>query len=170
MPDWFPVLTLLIGYGTKSLTDWIQHRRAVEREREGRDATRRDQLFERRATFQRETLLALQEAAAELGRATGRICHLDTMAIRNTGKTQLLPDDLDEGYRLAQVRTSLLAVRVRDDSVRELAEQFRRISVDCTAAKSQEDRDRQMHLAMQTNIQLNERIGELLRTLDDAES
>ena len=68
-------------------------RSTVEREREARNATRRDQLFERRATFQRETLLALQEAASDLGRATGRISHLDTMAVRTTGKTQLLPED-----------------------------------------------------------------------------
>lgn len=34
----FPVLTLLTGYGTKSLSDWIQDRRTREREREARDA------------------------------------------------------------------------------------------------------------------------------------
>jgi hypothetical protein len=170
MPDWFPVVTLLIGYGTKSLTDWVQHRRTTERERVARQAVRQDQLFERRVTFQRETLLALQEAAAELGRATGRISHLDTMAVHSTGKTQLLPDDLNQGYHLAQVRMNLLGVRVRDDSVRDLVEKFRQFSVQSTMADTQKDRDRAMNAAMQTHIQLNERIGELLRTLDDTES
>src|SRR5579864_8701061 len=170
MPDWFPVATLLIGYGTKSLTDLVQHRWSVKRERDAREAIRRDQLFERRATFQRETLLALQDAVNDLGRATGRVCHLDAMAIHTTGKRQLLPDDLDEGYRHAQVRCSTFAVRVRDNVVRELVEQFRQVSADSTDAKDQDERDRAMKLAMQTAIQLNERIGELLRTLDDAES
>jgi hypothetical protein len=171
MPTWLPtIITFLLGFGTKWLTDWAQHRRIVERDREAREATRREQLFERRATFQRETLLALQQAAAELGRATGRIGHLDTMAIRATGRTQRLPDDLDEGYRLAQVRTSMLTVRVRDAAIRELAEQLRQLSVDSIDAKTEDDRDRIMNAAMQANIQLNERIGEVLRTLDDAES
>jgi hypothetical protein len=174
MPDisstsWFPVLTLLIGYGTKSLTDWFQHRRAVQREREAREATRQDQLFERRATFQRETLLALQEAAMKLGRATGAIHHKDIMALRTTGKQQLLPADLDEDYRVAQARTSMLASRVRDNAVRELVEQFRKFSTESTLVKTQED-NRALTAMMQIHDQLNQRIGELLRTLDDADA
>jgi hypothetical protein len=168
MPTWLPpIITFLLGFGTKWLADWAQHRRTVEREREAREATRREQLFERRCTFQRETLLALQDAAAALGRATGRVSHLDTMAVRTTGKTQRLPDDLDEGYRLAQVRTNMLAVRVRDASIRELVEQFREFSTSCAMAKTQEDRDRATDSAMETHIKLNEQIGKVLRTLDD---
>lgn len=167
MPDWVPpIVTFLIGFGTKWLTDWAQHRRTVAREREAREATRRDQLFERRVTFQRETLLALQEAAADLGRATGRVSHLDTMAVRTTGRTQLLPDDLDEGYRLAQARTNMLGVRVSDASVRELVEQFRGLSADCVMARTQEDRDRAMNAAGDTHDRLNEHIGSVLRMLD----
>src|SRR5687768_4612193 len=68
--EWFPVFTLLLGYGTKAFSDWFQHRRAREREREARDAARRDQLFERRTSFQRQTLLDLQEAIMRLTRTT----------------------------------------------------------------------------------------------------
>src|ERR1700744_2398231 len=35
---WFPVLTLLIGYGTKYLTDWVQYQRIIKRERENRES------------------------------------------------------------------------------------------------------------------------------------
>jgi len=59
---WFPVFTLVLGYATKSVSDWIEHRLTLERDRGIRDAERRVQLAERRASFQRETLLNLQEA------------------------------------------------------------------------------------------------------------
>jgi hypothetical protein len=60
---------------------------------------RRDQLFERRTTFQRQTLLDLQEASTQLARSVGAINHQERVAHRSTGKwsKQLVPDDLDEG-------------------------------------------------------------------------
>src|SRR5229473_2648308 len=111
MPDitaqtWFPVLTLLVGYATKSLSDWIQNKRSIAREREGREAARQDQRVAQRITFQRETLLELQEATMQLGRTTSRSHHLDEMAFResNNWRKNFLPDDLDEGHRQAQAR------------------------------------------------------------------
>jgi len=103
-PTWFPVLTLLIGYGTKSLSDWIQNKRAIARDRETREAARHDQRVAQRITFQRETLLELQEVSMQLGRATGRANHLDEVAYHesNNWRKSLLPDDLDEAYRMAQ--------------------------------------------------------------------
>jgi hypothetical protein len=93
MPDltqttWFPVVTLLIGMGTTSLTDWIKYRRDIARERDSREATRKEQRVERRVTFQRQTLLDLQEACVNLGRATGASHHKDGMAFKETGKWQ----------------------------------------------------------------------------------
>jgi hypothetical protein len=177
MPDitstnWFPVLTLLIGYGTRSLSDWLQHRRSVERERDAREATRRDRLFERRSTFQRDTLLALQEATMRLARATGAIHHQDTMSFRSTGiwQRQLLPDDLNEGFRLAQVETSTLAARVRDDATRELVARFRKLCADSVISVSQAQGDGLMTNMSPMLDDLNQRIGELLRTLDDADT
>jgi hypothetical protein len=59
--SWFPVLTLLLGFVTASISDWLRDRRAGLREREARETGRREQLFQRRTTFQRQTLLELQE-------------------------------------------------------------------------------------------------------------
>jgi hypothetical protein len=122
MTTWFPVLTLLIGYGTKSLSDWVQNKRTVLREREAREAARHDQRVAGRITFQRETLLELQEVSMQLARATGRAHHLDEMAHResNSWRRNLLPDDLDESYRVAQARVLMLGVRVRDETIRAL--------------------------------------------------
>jgi hypothetical protein len=168
IPFWFPVLTLLIGYLAKLLTDWIQYRRSVRGEREAREGKRRDELFERRNTFQRETLLALQEAFMQLARVTGAINHQDTMSGKSGGRQQL-PDELNEGYHAAQTRTSMLASRVRDNRVRELVEQFRQFSVDSTLAATQGARDRALTAMAELHDPLNKRIGEILRTLDDAD-
>jgi hypothetical protein len=51
MPDltqttWFPVVTLLIGVGTTSFTDWIKYRRDIARERDSKEATRKEQRVE----------------------------------------------------------------------------------------------------------------------------
>jgi hypothetical protein len=174
MPDftatsWFPVLTLLIGYGTKSISDWLQNKRSVAREREAREAARQDQRFERRSTFQRQTLLDLQEACMQLARATGAVHHLDEMAFRSGGtwQRQLLPADLDENYHLAQTRTLMLSVRVRDDTVRQLVESLRSYSVNATMSKNQADSNREMMSMVPTHDQLQRRIGELLREIDD---
>jgi hypothetical protein len=124
--SWLPVATLLIGYLTKSVSEWVQYRRASarermqheytsEREREARDALRRDQLFERRNTFQRQTLLDLQENLTLLGRTIGEMSIHDRRAYRETSEwqKQLYGDDLAERNRVAQARTGMLGVRVR---------------------------------------------------------
>jgi hypothetical protein len=166
--SWFPVLTLLIGYLTKYLTDWLQFRRSMQREREARENTRRDELLARRNTFQRETLLALQEAFMQLNRATGAINHQDNIAGQAGGRQQL-PDGLSEGYHAAQTRTSMLVSRVRDARVRELVEKLRQFSVDSTMGGTQGDRNRAMAAMAELYDPLNQRIGEILRTLDDAD-
>jgi hypothetical protein len=61
-------LTVLVGFILKSVSDWVQHRHERERDREARGEARREKLHEQRRSFQREALLALQEAVQELGR------------------------------------------------------------------------------------------------------
>jgi hypothetical protein len=46
-----------------------------------------------------------------------------------------LPEDLDEGYRLAQARMLMLAVRVRDDTIRDLVRDFKSCSTAVVTAK-----------------------------------
>jgi hypothetical protein len=169
--SWFPVLTLLLGYATKSLTDWLEHRRNTRREREAREAVRRDQLFERRTSFQRQTLLDLQEASMQLARSVGAIHHQDKMAYRSTGKwsKQLLGDELSEGNRLAQARTGLLGARVRDDTIRELIDKLKTYSAEVINSPTPEDSERAESSMTVVFDELNQRIGEVLRKLDDAE-
>jgi hypothetical protein len=133
--------------------------------------TRKYQNLERRIGFQRQTLLDLQEAILQLGRATARVNHLDNMAYRETGKwaKTFLPDDLDENYRAAHARTFMFAARVLDDSVRELVAKFKDHSTQVGYAKSYDGAERGMRALEVLTDELNERIGDRLRTLDDEE-
>ena len=129
---WFPAFTLLLGYGTKYLSDWFQHTRAVERERETRRETRRDVIAERRTQFQRQTLLDLQPALLDLARNAGKMHVHDLKGYRATNRfhAELYPSDVDEGFRAASALTSMLAVRVNDERVRMLTAAFKSAASD----------------------------------------
>jgi hypothetical protein len=169
---WFPVFTLILGYLTKSGSDWLQHRRTLQRDRETRDATKRDQIFERRTTFQRQTLLDLQETLMQLARTSGAMYHYDMMSYRKSQEWQkaLFPDELSENNRLAVARTSMLSVRVRDASVREMVEAFKKEA--SAIGQSANPDEAQGALTRMSSVfeTLNNRIGELLRQIDEESS
>ena len=178
---WFPVLTFLLGFATKFVSDWVQHRWQLERDRETRKETRRDQLSEQRWSFQRQTLLELQEAIQDLARATGAAHHQDEMAFRETGRwqRQVLVDDLSERGSLTSRRVLMLAVRVRDESLRDAVQRFRRLTSQTeTSLGRGSTPDAELRNASNAALldamplleQIHERIGEILRTLNDEES
>lgn len=165
---WFPVVTLLLGFIAKSFSDYLNHTRALHRDREAREVSRSESARERRETFQRHTLLELQEAVADLTRCTARINHEDTMASRATGRwqRQLVGADLDERYRVAQATTHKLGVRIADDTIRSLLENLKSASSDVTGAPSPEVAGSKMREMTHFDVELNDRIGVLLRGLD----
>lgn len=167
--SWFPVMTLLIGYLAGFLSEWFRDRRTTIREREARQAMRTTVIADRRAEFQRQALLELQDAVSQLARATGVIHHQDTMAYKSSGKwgQNRLINNWDEEFRKAQVRTTILAARVRDDVVRGLVERFRNDCTDVIVATTQPDSDNYLMKSFDTNNALQERVGIVIRALDD---
>jgi|SRR5216684_1794069 len=117
-----PLATLVIGLIAKPITDWLDSRRICERERAARREMHRTQRLERVNTFQRTTLLELQEEMIKLVRTTSQGYTADLKVYRETKKwrAQRLDDDLSEANRLAHARVTLLAVRVRDAKARAL--------------------------------------------------
>jgi hypothetical protein len=63
----------------------------------------------------------------------------------------------------------MLAVRVRDDSVRELVQAMKNHATAAGMCGSQEEGDHAMNAMGAAFERLNQRIGEVLRQLDDAE-
>jgi hypothetical protein len=172
-------VSVLLGFAAKAVSDWLQDKRALQRERETRDALRHDQLAERRASFQRQTLLDLQDALQDLARAAGAANVQDELAFQRTGNWQRQPlgDELNQQAFLANRRVLLLTVRVRDLALRNAVRQFRDLTNDVQVT-NRNATDAELRAASNTMLQssvpllgqIHERIGELLRTLDDEET
>jgi len=177
---WLPLITAILGFLFGGLSEWLRdrraHRRELEsqertavREREARDALRRDQLMERRNNFQRETLLELQIEMAKLMRATGEANHHDVMAHRAEGEwqRQLYPAELDTRIHVGMTKGTMLGVRIRDELVRELVTEMKSECARTVHCKSEQEAEHAINEASSYYVKLNDRIGELLRKLDD---
>ncbi len=155
-----------------SISEWVKNRRERDRDREARKESKREQLSEQRRVFQRETLLALQEATFDVIRTTGAAHHQDEMAYRTTGQwqKQLLGEDLDQKASLAMRRTSILGLRVRDPSLRQLVQEFKQHAAQTTVGGGRDACTSAMHSTATVFEKMQEQVGELLRTLDDEET
>ena len=173
MPDanWMPVITLLIGFFTGTFTEWLRGFWVAKREKLARDDSQRARIEERRVAFQRQNLLDLQTAVMDCARAAGKAHFADTMKFRETGtwRNDLLPAEINEEWRTAQMRTTLLTVRIADKGVREWADRFKNELMNL--ALSDERRRSETGMSSMAGIMesLNERIGEVLRKFDEEE-
>jgi hypothetical protein len=154
----FPVLTLLIGYGTRAFSEWVQHRRA-----------RHTRLVERRTSFQRETLLALQDSAMSLIQTTGHMHMHDMMNYRKTGEwhSELYPEKWNSQSQTDQGTTKILQARIRDEKIRRLTSELKDASTVVGLTSDPEKADRAMRDMGATFERLNDRIGVVLRKLED---
>jgi hypothetical protein len=102
------------------------------------------------------------------------------MAYKPTGKWQraLLGEELSQQGFLANRRVLLLTVRVRDELLRDTVKNFRRITSQTETSFIRDASDSELRDASSAALlsamplleQIHERIGELLRTIDDEES
>jgi len=171
--SWFPVFMLLLGSAITVFIGAVENRRTLKRDREAREDARRDKLLEHRNDFQRECLLQLQEAMFELGRATTLLHMHDMRHYARTGEWQLgfYPDEMSEKDRGANQRTAMLVVRVRDDKVRKLVQEFKEIAGRVTTfSESKDGSETEMRLLYDKHEELNPHIGKLLRTMHDEET
>ena len=172
MPSWLATTASVIAGGVLTmLAAWLGDRRITERDRERRREERRERLVTRRNDFQRETLLALQDASQKLLRNTGASLHQDVVAHRTTGtwQRQQLPDDLSNDRLRLTTETMLLASRVRDDEVRALADRLRTQTAVVGLSSGENEAESRMMAAADTQGALIQRIGEIVRGLDEAD-
>jgi hypothetical protein len=173
MPDWFgTVLAVIAGGGLTLLSSWLADSRLNAREREHRKAERHERIAIRRSDFQRETLLALQTSSQKLIRTTGASLHQDVLAHRKGAKwqRQLLPDSLSDEHLQWNTETLLLASRVRDGEVRGLADRLRSDCTSVAISSGEPEAERQMAQAAATQAALIQRIGFLVRGIDEIET
>jgi hypothetical protein len=165
-------MSVVAGGLLTMLAAWLADRRLTERDRERRRDERRERLADRRNDFQRETLLALQVASQKLLRTTGRMHHLDVVAFRTTGQwqRQQFPDDLSDDQLRQKTEAMLLASRVRDDETRTLAERLRERAAVVGMSSNEGEAQSRMMAAADIQSALVDRIGQLLREMDEIDA
>lgn len=169
---WLPLITAILGFASGGFFEWMRDRRTYKREREARDSAKRGQQLERRNEFQRQTLLELQDAAMKLMQATSRISHFDIMAFRKHGRkgVESYPEKINSDDQIANAQTALLGVRVRDEAVRTLLQQLKdHLCAATVFSTSEEESEVAMCAAGDKFAELNQRIGQVLRLIDDEE-
>jgi hypothetical protein len=174
-PLWVPFLTLGLGYFGSLLRETLRDWRLGNRERERReaealvraeerDATRADRL----ASFQRETLLHLQESLHSFQRSTWKAALEDRSAYVETGVwgRNLVDEELARRLQELQMELTKLEASVDDEGIRRLVESARIASTGVNVfAQSPADQTQQLQHLMDSLIDANLRIGELLRRL-----
>lgn len=164
---WFPVVTLILGALAKGVGDWLLESRKAQTDREARREVRDEEVRAKMLEFQRVNLLEVQEAAQALARATGKAQHDDLMAFRKTGVwgKNLYSEEASQGSLDGHIRLTRLRVRVADDEIRSLIEQFSSSCSRHVFCKSESAGEACMGEAMDIFQRLNERIGVVLRSI-----
>ncbi len=144
--------------------------RAADREAEvkARQDVRVQALADEQRSFQRDTLLELQEQLSDFLRLGGEAVHHDRQAWRAAGEpdhypVSLLPEGVSDGYNVLQRRIQILTQRVNDDELRAMVTLFVDLSTASTNAKSMVDADRFETECVLQFRSTNECIGSLLR-------
>lgn len=164
---WFPVVTLLFGVLAKGIADWLLESRRAKADLEARREAREDDVRAKMLEFQRVNLLEIQEAAQALARATGKSQHEDLMAFRKTGvwgKNQY-SEEASQGSLDGHIRLTRFRVRVADDEIRSLVEQFSSTCSKHVLSDSESAGEACLSEAMDIFQRLNERIGVVLRSI-----
>lgn len=170
MPVWIATTVSVIAGGVLTMfAAWLADRRLTQRDRERRREERHERFVIRRNDFQRETLLALQNASQWLLRTTAAMHHQDVVEHRKTGQwqRQQFGDDLSNDHLKLTTETMLLASRIRDDDVRALADRLRDRASVVSISSDHNEAESRMMAAADTQQALIQRIGQLVRELDE---
>jgi hypothetical protein len=118
------LLGALSGYFLAGLNDERRDKRAAAREAVGRAAAFAERLEEDRHTFQRDTLLELQDELQRMARINAKTIMFDKRQLRDQGKLTQLPEDLSQEDFINGTAVRRLTSRVLDSAMRQQVEQF----------------------------------------------
>lgn len=127
VPLWVVVVSPFAGYAAAAATEYLRGRQTLVREREARREGRQAAREDARESFERETLIALQDTAAKLMRSVARAWHENEVEFRRFGTwgRRTLPEDVGGEQQVVLVNDfQRFRVRVIDDDLRRLAEQW----------------------------------------------
>jgi hypothetical protein len=155
MTEIIAAFSVLAGYLLKMASDWFGATNEEQRQRK-----------QRRDEFQNKTLLELQETTYTVMRGHVRVVHHHEMAFRSSGYwgTGRQSDEESQEMFGAQVRLGILRVRVEDDQVRAMSTSLVELLTDAVIARTGEEAHGRIDKARILFGDLNNRIGELLRS------
>jgi hypothetical protein len=122
-----PITTLLSGLGGYWLAgrnEEARDQRAAAREAAGRRAALAERLEEDRHTFQRDTLLELQDELQRLARITTRINLQDEKTLKERGQLYQLPEGLSDEAHQIVISLQRLRARALDPELRQAVADF----------------------------------------------
>lgn len=121
---------------------------------------------ERANSFQRETLLALQEALHDAFRLYSRAYLERRIAVADGANWQQtrLSDEVNEGVRLGQRQTSILIERISNDALRECCKTLMNHGAEALLSSSHEDAEARHFAALDEATRTLEQLGVVLRS------
>jgi hypothetical protein len=175
LPLWVAIALPFIGYIAAAATEYLRDRQSLTRDREARRDARIAAREDAREAFERDTLLAFQEAMESLMRNSAQVFHEDEMEFRRSGRWGIiLPEDIggEPSSRLAR-EFHRLRVRLLDESLRNQASDWSLLAAKATIgalrgenAKEARDRGRLVWEQCQAAYtKLIEATGERIRAL-----
>lgn len=124
-----PVGTLVLGYLGTLFTESRRDAREWHREELARSSARKQQLLDRRESFEIDHLVRLNEALNDLARASGRLHHLDSMIAKQSGSYashQIGDEETSQAMLAANRSVHTLTGLVLNDGLRELVREAHR--------------------------------------------
>lgn len=167
-----PIATLIIGLLFGMFSDYLKDKRLLEREKEIRDIHFKQESKTRFNQFQRENLIALQEAISKLIRATGKGHHEDTIAYKLSGewKKNKISEEANIGFLNSQNQISTHYVRLHNSEIRKISKTLKRQCTEVALAESEQIGSLKMMEISKTVENLEEKIGFELRLIDNVET
>lgn len=152
----------LVGALASVGTTWLSTRNSYNIQ----GARLKEERAERAKAFQRETLVALQEAIHDALRLNARAHMEDFEAHRRSGEwgRSFLSPEVNEGIRIANRKVSVLVERVSDEPLRISVKALTGLATRGLFERSEAEAERNQHaLAIETAL-LFERLGSVLRS------
>jgi hypothetical protein len=143
-------------------TTWIATRASYKIQRE----KQADERAERTKEFQRETLLALQEAIHDALRLSAKAHIEDAERFRETGEWTrgFLSEEVNEGLRLSRRKVAILIERVTEDSLRSDVKSLMSLSAERVLARTEQQAEMNKQALARMITPILERIGYVLRS------
>jgi hypothetical protein len=164
IPLWIPVATFIIGQLFAIVLEWLRGVATARRERAARNQTREQTIEDRRAEFQRETLLELQ-TALERFTVAARGMRPGPIPVDRALEPAEIPEHVRIEIDQAHARIAVLQARVLDEHLRDRVVDVIEAGFALQVVKDVPNLRKAFHRLAQAFEIANEQIGELLRKL-----